>query len=82
MEAFEHVRSALFPGYFGTTEITPDNLRFHVGADLDFAALTPHMAGAWDATHDGRTVLRGSFNQYVDVAFPPCLVAHSGTKER
>lgn len=38
VEAFEHIRSALFPGYFGTTELTPDNLRFHVGADLDHAA--------------------------------------------
>ena len=25
------------------------------------------MSVAWDATHDGRTVLRGSYNQYVDV---------------
>jgi hypothetical protein len=30
-------------------------------------ALSPSLAVAWDATHDGRTVLRGSFNQYVDV---------------
>jgi hypothetical protein len=28
--------------------------------------VTPHVAVAWDATHDGRTALRGSFNQYVD----------------
>jgi len=28
----------------------------------------PSIAGAWDATHDGRTVLRGSVSQYVDVA--------------
>ena len=27
----------------------------------------PALPSAWDATHDGRTVLRGSFNQYVDV---------------
>lgn len=32
----------------------------------DLRAATPHLAVAWDATHDGRTVLRGSFNQYVD----------------
>jgi serine O-acetyltransferase len=38
IDAFEHIRSALFPGYFGITELTPDNLRYHVGADLDYAA--------------------------------------------
>ncbi len=35
-------------------------------ADLDQTALTPHLSMAWDATHDGRTVVRASFNQYVD----------------
>jgi hypothetical protein len=30
------------------------------------ASVTPHVALAWDATHDGRTVVRGSFNNYVD----------------
>jgi hypothetical protein len=34
---------------------------------FDVTAVTPHLAMAWDATHDGRTVLRGSFNQYLDV---------------
>ena len=34
---------------------------------LDVLAVTPHLAAAWDATHDGRTVIRGSFNQYLDV---------------
>ncbi|HEY0706992.1 MAG TPA: carboxypeptidase regulatory-like domain-containing protein [Polyangia bacterium] len=34
---------------------------------FDVTAVTPHFAVAWDATHDNRTVLRGSFNQYVDV---------------
>ena len=34
---------------------------------LSAHALSPSFAAAWDATHDGRTVLRGSFNQYVDV---------------
>jgi hypothetical protein len=34
---------------------------------LSVTAFTPHIATAWDATQDGRTVLRGSFNQYVDV---------------
>jgi len=40
----------------------------NVGQDLDLntGAFTPHLSAAWDATHDGRTVLRGSFNQYVD----------------
>jgi hypothetical protein len=28
----------------------------------------PSVAAAWDATHDGRTVLRGSYSHYVDVA--------------
>jgi hypothetical protein len=32
----------------------------------DGTALTPHLAVAWDPTHDGRTALRGSFNNYVD----------------
>src|SRR6185436_1440222 len=27
----------------------------------------PTFSEAWDASHDGRTVLRGSLNQYVDV---------------
>ncbi|HEY0711378.1 MAG TPA: hypothetical protein VGF45_01795, partial [Polyangia bacterium] len=34
---------------------------------FDVTAVTPHFAVAWDATHDGMTVLRASFNQYVDV---------------
>jgi hypothetical protein len=36
------------------------------GGVLDAAALTPHLSAIWDATGDGKTVLRGSFNQYVD----------------
>jgi hypothetical protein len=35
---------------------------------IDSKALAPSLAGAWDATHDGRTVVRGSYSQYVDVA--------------
>ena len=31
----ESLRSVLFPGYFGTSEITADTLRFHVGHTLD-----------------------------------------------
>jgi hypothetical protein len=34
--------------------------------DIQNLALTPHLAASWDATRDGRTVIRGSFNQYVD----------------
>jgi hypothetical protein len=30
------------------------------------SAITPHVSVAWDATQDGRTALRASFNQYVD----------------
>jgi hypothetical protein len=39
-------------------------------------AITPSIAVAWDATHDGRTVVRGSFNQYVDVDLSP-LATHT-----
>ncbi len=31
----EALRSVLFPGYFGHSEITPENLRFHLGHTLD-----------------------------------------------
>jgi hypothetical protein len=34
---------------------------------VDATTWAPSVAGAWDATHDGRTVVRGSFSQYVDV---------------
>jgi hypothetical protein len=34
---------------------------------FDANAITPHIAVAWDATHDGRTVIRASFNNYLDV---------------
>jgi hypothetical protein len=35
---------------------------------IDSKAWAPSLAAAWDATHDGRTVIRGSYSQYVDVA--------------
>jgi serine O-acetyltransferase len=35
IEAAEALRSVLFPGYFGVTEVTEQNMRFHVGATLD-----------------------------------------------
>jgi hypothetical protein len=34
--------------------------------EQSFTAVTPHIGVAWDATHDGRTALKASFNQYVD----------------
>jgi hypothetical protein len=35
---------------------------------VDNQTWAPSVAMAWDATHDGRTVLRGSYSQYVDIA--------------
>jgi serine O-acetyltransferase len=35
VDAAEALRSVLFPGYFGISELTEDNMRFHVGASLD-----------------------------------------------
>jgi serine O-acetyltransferase len=35
IECVETLRAVLFPGYFGTSELTADNIRFHVGAALD-----------------------------------------------
>jgi serine O-acetyltransferase len=34
-EIIEELRSALFPGYFGTAELSKESMRFHVGATLD-----------------------------------------------
>jgi hypothetical protein len=34
-------------------------------------ALTPSLSLAWDATHDGRTALRASFAEYLDVELTP-----------
>lgn len=31
----EELRSVLFPGYFGNSELTAENIRFHVGSTLD-----------------------------------------------
>lgn len=36
---------------------------------MDILAFTPHFEAAWDATHNGKTVLRASFNNYVDMGF-------------
>jgi serine O-acetyltransferase len=35
IDATEALRSVLFPGYFGISELTEANMRFHVGATLD-----------------------------------------------
>ena len=35
IEAAEALRSVLFPGYFGISELNEHNMRFHVGATLD-----------------------------------------------
>jgi serine O-acetyltransferase len=35
IEIVELLRSVLFPGYFGTTEVSRESTRFHVGATLD-----------------------------------------------
>jgi serine O-acetyltransferase len=41
----EELRSVLFPGYFGVSEVSFENMRFHVGATLDHAmrALTEQV---------------------------------------
>jgi serine O-acetyltransferase len=36
IEIVEGLRSALFPGYFGRSELTADNARFHLGSTLDW----------------------------------------------
>jgi hypothetical protein len=51
------------PGVALTMNQAGTNLAGNV---IDQAAVTPHLSAAWDATHDGRTVLRASHNQYVD----------------
>jgi Carboxypeptidase regulatory-like domain len=38
------------------------------GQAIDSKAWAPSATVAWDATHDGRTVVRGGYSQYVDVA--------------
>src|SRR5512136_34138 len=35
LQAAEYLRTPLYPGYFGVSELTGDNMRFHVGAILD-----------------------------------------------
>jgi hypothetical protein len=38
---------------------------------LNQTGLTPHLSAVWDVTHDGRTVLRSSYNHYVDTYAVP-----------
>ena len=47
---------------------------------LDASAITPSVSMAWDATRDGRSVLRASFNQYVDVDVSPIANHTLGTQ--
>lgn len=35
IEVMGRLRAVLFPGYFGHSDITPQNMRFHIGANLD-----------------------------------------------
>ena len=51
------------PGAAFTTA-SADNVQG--GTVMRASALSPSLALAWDATHDGRTAVRGSVNQYVD----------------
>jgi serine O-acetyltransferase len=37
-EIVERLRAVLFPGYFGHSEVTPESMRFHAGAELDVVA--------------------------------------------
>jgi serine O-acetyltransferase len=36
IEIVEGLRAVLFPGYFGTSELTADNAKFHLGSTLDW----------------------------------------------
>ncbi|MBM4396767.1 MAG: serine acetyltransferase [Deltaproteobacteria bacterium] len=40
IEVVEALRSVLFPGYYGTSELSTESIRFHVGASLDWVART------------------------------------------
>jgi serine O-acetyltransferase len=57
VEAVEALRSVLFPGYFGISELTEANMRFHVGATLDRIALVLQeqikRGLCFDCGHDG-----------------------------
>jgi serine O-acetyltransferase len=40
IELVEALRSVLFPGYFGTSELSRDSMKFHVGSTLDRIMIT------------------------------------------
>ncbi len=40
VEAVEELRAALYPGYFGVSELTAESMRYHIGATLDLAGRT------------------------------------------
>jgi hypothetical protein len=46
---------------------------------VDGKAFAPSVAVAWDATHDGRTVVRGAYSHYVDVAIRTPVLSTIGT---
>ena len=76
-------RLTITPGVAVTFAGADDNLPAFMGTGVPPApdsheafAVTPHLAAAWDATGDGRTAIRGSFNQYVDVDLTP-LARHT-----
>jgi hypothetical protein len=41
------------------------------GNVMNLAAFTPHVSVGWDVTHDGLTVVRASYNHYVDTYAVP-----------
>jgi carboxypeptidase family protein len=47
---------------------------------IDSKSFAPSITGAWDATHDGRTVLRGSLSNYVDVAIRDAVLHTLGSQ--
>jgi serine O-acetyltransferase len=40
IDAVEDLRTVLFPGYFGNSELDPDNIYFHMGSVLDHVGRT------------------------------------------
>ncbi len=40
VEAVEELRAAIYPGYFGVSELTAESMRYHIGATLDLAGRT------------------------------------------
>jgi hypothetical protein len=65
------------PGAAFTSVSAGANGNFDV---MSASAVTPSVSLAWDATHDGRTVLRGSFNQYLDTDVNPAAAASLGSQ--